>query len=206
MSTSSRKAQRLKEASSKKEAGNDLLKRNLLLKADELYSEAVEVLAAHADASGMPCTKSGDDDEDQLLASCLSKRAQAVLDMADGKGILDDGTLFFAQFAGNEVFLQQFRRQALQQASECAQHACRTFADWESIHRLGLARFHLASLQGLHQMLQMSDQVRLMQEAGRCFKKSVDIEPSNAAGLEHLQLVRAWLAERGVTTLVPEYV
>ena len=36
--------------------------------------------------------------QEQLLADCLSNRAQCILDMAQGKGVLPDGTPFSSQF------------------------------------------------------------------------------------------------------------
>lgn len=49
-------------------------------------------------AHGRPRSISGQDREEQLLADCLSNRAQCILDMAQGKGVLPDGTPFSSQF------------------------------------------------------------------------------------------------------------
>merc|ERR1712190_436069 len=89
--------------------------------------QAIQVMESMS-VSGQTTSQSGDPKEDQLLAQCLSNRAQCVLDMSEGKGVLPDGTPFKQQFEEEEHFLY-FQNQALKQAEEVAEKACLLWAD-----------------------------------------------------------------------------
>mmetsp|Transcript_7178 Transcript_7178/g.22271 ORF Transcript_7178/g.22271 Transcript_7178/m.22271 type:complete len:214 (+) Transcript_7178:1-642(+) len=186
-----------------RDEGDAHYKRGDLIQADEAYGSAVQVLES-SNVHGEICTQSGEPAEDQMLASCLSSRAQCVLDMAEGKGILPDGTPFISQFDEEEHF-QYFRKQALKQAEESAEKACLLYADDKSLYRLGSAR--MLNAQGSDPLAWMrpEETIEAMKDAGRCLAKSIKANP-NPAAEKRLEEVRSWLAERKVTTLYPEYV
>merc|ERR1719424_2598502 len=103
----------MKQATVSKDEGNLLFKKGLLIAADEMYSRGADILEVSGYQGGVR-SKSGDEDENRLLALCHSNRAQCTLNMAEGKGVLDDGRPFISQF-DDQSFLEQFRRQALEQ-------------------------------------------------------------------------------------------
>ncbi|CAJ1392798.1 unnamed protein product [Effrenium voratum] len=154
---------------------------------------------------GRPRSVSGQQHEEQLLADCLSNRAQCILDMAQGKGVLPDGTPFSKQFEEAEHF-DYFKRQAVKQAEECAEKACLVWCDDRSLFRLGLARKMTAESARVEAMWVMKeDNNEIMKDAGRCFLKAMKARP-NPQTQKMLDEVKDFLAQRDVFSLYPEYV
>lgn len=136
--------------------------------------------------------------------------------------MLPDGSPFASQFDGAPEIFQDVRRQALQQAEESAEKACLVWADEKSLLRLGFARM-LAAEEAARgpaagdawrsELLWEADDVsplrrdpiETMKCAGRCFLKSIQAHKTEAAE-RHLAQVRAWLADRKVQNLFPDYV
>lgn len=199
-----KKEERMQIASNYKHEGNLAYKAGFFIKADELYTQAVDTLGGRPDANGVFCSFSGDNDEDMLLAMCLSNQAQCILDMADGKGLLEDGASFRSQFDDDDDFFESFRQQALQKAQESAERACGVWADAKSIYRLGCARFGLAAQDGQPQIMNERMRICWMREAGRCFKKVTELYAAEHV-LAKMAEANVWLAERGATS-IPEYV
>mmetsp|Transcript_1094 Transcript_1094/g.2063 ORF Transcript_1094/g.2063 Transcript_1094/m.2063 type:complete len:202 (+) Transcript_1094:69-674(+) len=196
--------QRIKSAMEKRDDAMELYKRGDLISADEAYGEAIHFLERPGRAD-RPRSVTGAEHEEQLLADCFSNRAQCILDMAQGKGILPDGTPFARQFEEKEHW-EYFKKQALKQAEESAEKACLVWCDDKSLFRLGMARMITAQSAKVEAMWMMpDDNNEVMKDAGRCFLKSLKARPS-AASQKMLDEVKAWLAERNVTTLYPEYI
>eukprot|EP00443_Scrippsiella_acuminata_P080886 CAMPEP_0115484036 /NCGR_PEP_ID=MMETSP0271-20121206/59169_1 /TAXON_ID=71861 /ORGANISM="Scrippsiella trochoidea, Strain CCMP3099" /LENGTH=193 /DNA_ID=CAMNT_0002911915 /DNA_START=57 /DNA_END=638 /DNA_ORIENTATION=+ len=185
--------------------GDQYVARQDLLRADEAFAEAVEMLEV-PQSRGRPTTRSGEPVEDKLLADCLRSRAQCTLDMAEGKGVLPDGTPFKAQFAIREHFAE-FQRQAINQAEEFAEKACLVWADEKTLTCLGVARMLIAEekAEGPRAFLLSEEAVQDMQDAGRCFMKSIRACKTEVAEGK-LREVKDWLAEKGVDYLFPQYV
>ena len=196
---------RFKMAMERREDAIEAFKRGRLIEADEAYGEAIQCVEDQNPRLGRPRSISGQEREEQLLADCLSSRAQCILDMAQGKGILPDGTPFSSQFEEKEHF-DYFKRQALKQAEECAEKACLVWCDDRSLFRLGLARMLTAQTARVEALWVMKeDNNEVMKDAGRCFLKALKSRP-NAQTEKMLQEVKDWLAQRDVFTLYPEYV
>ncbi|CAK9046827.1 unnamed protein product [Durusdinium trenchii] len=196
--------QRIQFAMERREDAIESYKRNDLIGADEAYGEVIQMVEK-PQAHGRPRSISGQDREEQLLADCLSNRAQCILDMAQGKGVLPDGTPFSSQFHEKEHF-EYFKRQALKQAEECAEKACLVWCDDRSLYRLGLARKLTAESAKAETFLVLKeDSNEIMKDAGRCFLKALRARP-NAQTQKALDEVKDWLPRRDVFSLYPEYV
>eukprot|EP00930_Biecheleria_cincta_P023492 TRINITY_DN16972_c0_g1_i2.p1 TRINITY_DN16972_c0_g1~~TRINITY_DN16972_c0_g1_i2.p1 ORF type:complete len:209 (+),score=49.74 TRINITY_DN16972_c0_g1_i2:109-735(+) len=205
-SNSARVDHRIQEALQKREEGLARYNEGDLISADEIFGEAVHLLERLGGPRGdQPRSVTGADHEEQLLADCFSNRAQCILDMAEGKGQLPDGTPFVSQFEEQEHF-EYFKKQALKQAEEVAEKACLIWADDRSLYRLGLARMLSAQGAKVEAMWMMpEDNNEIMKDAGRCFLKSLKTKPSSGAQ-QRLDEVKRWLLERNVTSLYPEYI
>merc|ERR1711933_357177 len=101
--------------------------------------------------------------------------------MAEGRGILPDGTRFGAQFEGAPAHFQMVRKQALQHAEDVADRACEVWADDQSLYRLGLSRMLLAESENVMTRLRPEESVDQMQDAGRCFRRCLKLKPSEEA-------------------------
>lgn len=195
---------RMAEARKHKDEGDRLCKGGELIAADEEYEEAVQILET-TNMKGETCSHSGEPHEEQFLADCLSSRAQCILEMAEGKGVLPDGMPFASQFEKEEHF-NFFQRQALTQAEEIAEKACLVWADSKSLHCLGTAKLRLVKKREKQGVCFSSEEnVEMMKEAGRCLLKSTKANPSGVAQ-QRLDEAKSWLADKGVSTLFPEYV
>ncbi len=197
---------RIKMAMERREDAIAAFKRGNLIEADEAYGEAIQCVEDQNHGRlGRPRSISGQEHEEQLLADCLSNRAQCILDMAQGKGILPDGSAFSSQFEEKEHF-DYFKRQAFKQAEECAEKACLVWCDDRSLFRLGLARMLTAQAARVEALWVMKeDNNEIMKDAGRCFLKALKARP-NTQTQKMLNEVKDWLAQRDVFTLYPEYV
>mmetsp|Transcript_19554 Transcript_19554/g.49513 ORF Transcript_19554/g.49513 Transcript_19554/m.49513 type:complete len:215 (+) Transcript_19554:87-731(+) len=199
---------RLRIAQAHRDAAEKHYKSSDLISADEDFASAVDILELPLGRGGEPRSKSGEPLEEQMLAACLASRAQCILDMADGGGILrDSGRPFVEQFADHPEDFDHFRRQCLKEAEEVAEKACLVWADEKTLLRLGLARKRMAEMKGAgpESWLHKDETIFIMQDAGRCFIKSLRAHRTDAAE-GALREVRAWLSERDVTSIFPAYV
>eukprot|EP00408_Alexandrium_pacificum_P012745 CAMPEP_0171225764 /NCGR_PEP_ID=MMETSP0790-20130122/36974_1 /TAXON_ID=2925 /ORGANISM="Alexandrium catenella, Strain OF101" /LENGTH=217 /DNA_ID=CAMNT_0011691805 /DNA_START=117 /DNA_END=770 /DNA_ORIENTATION=+ len=187
-----------------KQEGDEAVKRGMLIDADEAYDQAVQLLETMT-VKGEPASQSGEEREDKALASCFAAKATGILEMAEGKGLLPDGTPFKRQFSSKADF-DYFRKQALKQAEESAEKACVLYADEISLFNLGSARFQLCrSGNDPLTWMRPEDAIDNMKEAGRCFLKSMKAKHTEKAQ-KSLEEVKAWLKSKNVTSLFPEYV